>query len=118
MTKYLDTAKIKKHSETIGLHANTGSRGSINMIGFSIRLPNPQSPPRYTSTPRATTLKPRIKVHQLQQPIKVEEVMDGYELIQDIAEADPYLYNNHGEEAANDYDLLRNNEKKIERSQT
>eukprot|EP00971_Amphidinium_carterae_P134277 2660407-Amphidinium_carterae.1 len=32
MTKYLETAKIKKHSETIGLHPYLGNR-SINMIG-------------------------------------------------------------------------------------
>eukprot|EP00971_Amphidinium_carterae_P029243 575478-Amphidinium_carterae.3 len=31
MTKYLDTAKIKKHSETIGLHPYLGNR-SVNMI--------------------------------------------------------------------------------------
>eukprot|EP00971_Amphidinium_carterae_P221140 4390365-Amphidinium_carterae.2 len=29
MTKYLETAKIKKHSEAIGLHRNVGSRGSV-----------------------------------------------------------------------------------------
>eukprot|EP00971_Amphidinium_carterae_P041972 824603-Amphidinium_carterae.1 len=31
MMKYLETAKIKKHSETIGLHPYIGNR-SINMI--------------------------------------------------------------------------------------
>eukprot|EP00971_Amphidinium_carterae_P157030 3112722-Amphidinium_carterae.1 len=31
MTKYLETAKIKKHSETIGLHPYSGNR-SVNMI--------------------------------------------------------------------------------------
>eukprot|EP00971_Amphidinium_carterae_P047767 940640-Amphidinium_carterae.1 len=31
MTKYLETAKIKTHSETIGLHPYLGNR-SINMI--------------------------------------------------------------------------------------
>eukprot|EP00971_Amphidinium_carterae_P116129 2300885-Amphidinium_carterae.1 len=31
MTKYLETAKIKKHSETIGLHPYLGNR-SINVI--------------------------------------------------------------------------------------
>eukprot|EP00971_Amphidinium_carterae_P306330 6087611-Amphidinium_carterae.5 len=32
MTKYLETAKIKKHSETIGLHPYLGNKSSINMI--------------------------------------------------------------------------------------
>eukprot|EP00971_Amphidinium_carterae_P208453 4135813-Amphidinium_carterae.1 len=31
MTKYLETAKIKKYSETIGLHPYIGNR-SVNMI--------------------------------------------------------------------------------------
>eukprot|EP00971_Amphidinium_carterae_P142038 2813180-Amphidinium_carterae.5 len=35
MTKYLETAKIKKHSETIGLHPYLGNRGAINMINGS-----------------------------------------------------------------------------------
>eukprot|EP00971_Amphidinium_carterae_P260718 5172389-Amphidinium_carterae.3 len=32
MTKYLETAKIKKHSEYIGLHPYAGNKSSINMI--------------------------------------------------------------------------------------
>eukprot|EP00971_Amphidinium_carterae_P272219 5402541-Amphidinium_carterae.1 len=31
MTKYLETARIKKHSETIGLHPYSGNR-SVNII--------------------------------------------------------------------------------------
>eukprot|EP00971_Amphidinium_carterae_P058000 1147080-Amphidinium_carterae.1 len=31
MTKYLETAKIKKHSETVGLHSYIGNK-SVNMI--------------------------------------------------------------------------------------
>eukprot|EP00971_Amphidinium_carterae_P286728 5692705-Amphidinium_carterae.1 len=53
MTKYLDTAKIKKHSERIGLHSYLGNK-SINMISRSLR-------PRasYSTKPRATTPQPR-----------------------------------------------------------
>eukprot|EP00971_Amphidinium_carterae_P001085 21448-Amphidinium_carterae.2 len=32
MTKYLETGKIKKQSETIGLHPYIGNKSSINMI--------------------------------------------------------------------------------------
>eukprot|EP00971_Amphidinium_carterae_P292861 5814497-Amphidinium_carterae.1 len=30
MTKYLETTKIKKHSETIGLHPYIGNKSTIN----------------------------------------------------------------------------------------
>eukprot|EP00971_Amphidinium_carterae_P212121 4209301-Amphidinium_carterae.1 len=36
------------------------SRGSVYMIGSTVRPPNPHLRPRYTSTPRATTPQPRI----------------------------------------------------------
>eukprot|EP00971_Amphidinium_carterae_P177186 3514009-Amphidinium_carterae.2 len=61
MTKYLETAKIKKHSETIGLHPYLGNR-SINMIGsrgtlrvYDREEANHASRPR----PRGTTPQPR-----------------------------------------------------------
>eukprot|EP00971_Amphidinium_carterae_P068592 1358086-Amphidinium_carterae.1 len=56
-------------------------RSSINMIGSSIRPPNPHNRPRYTSTPRATTPQPRV--HRIQQPVlqPKEEIIDDYELI-------------------------------------
>eukprot|EP00971_Amphidinium_carterae_P057229 1131423-Amphidinium_carterae.1 len=55
MTKYLETAKIKKHSETIGLRPYLGNR-SINMIGSrgSLRPRGSQSS-RYTERNYTTT---------------------------------------------------------------
>eukprot|EP00971_Amphidinium_carterae_P241688 4798791-Amphidinium_carterae.1 len=73
MTKYWQTARIKKHSETIGLHPYLGCR-SINMIGSrgSLRPRGSQS-----SRPRGTTPQPRQRV-QIYIPdnddIKVEEI--------------------------------------------
>eukprot|EP00971_Amphidinium_carterae_P254121 5044909-Amphidinium_carterae.1 len=73
MTKYLETAKIKKHSATIGLHPYLGNR-SIYMIGSrgSLRPRGSQS-----SRPRGTTPQPRQRL-QIYIPdnnvIKVEEI--------------------------------------------
>eukprot|EP00971_Amphidinium_carterae_P258295 5126931-Amphidinium_carterae.6 len=55
MTKYLETAKIKKHSETIGSQPYIGNRSSINMI--SRRPPRPRG--TYSTGPRASTPQPR-----------------------------------------------------------
>eukprot|EP00971_Amphidinium_carterae_P352786 6492730-Amphidinium_carterae.5 len=57
MMKYLETAKVRKQSQTLGLHGNAGSRGSINMIGSTVR-------PRYISQPRPTT--PQLRVPPVQ----------------------------------------------------
>eukprot|EP00971_Amphidinium_carterae_P294522 5847742-Amphidinium_carterae.5 len=56
MTKYLETAKIKRHSETIGLHPYLGNK-SVNMISRPLR-------PRgsYSTKPRATTPQPRQRM--------------------------------------------------------
>eukprot|EP00971_Amphidinium_carterae_P025366 500711-Amphidinium_carterae.1 len=55
MTTYLETAKIKKHSETTGLHPYLGNR-SINMITRGQLRPRGS----YSSTrPRGTTPQPR-----------------------------------------------------------
>eukprot|EP00971_Amphidinium_carterae_P165574 3282329-Amphidinium_carterae.3 len=57
MTKYLEMAKIKKHSETIGLHPYIGN-GSINMISRGSLRPRGS----YTSRPRGTTPQPRQRI--------------------------------------------------------
>eukprot|EP00971_Amphidinium_carterae_P109256 2163513-Amphidinium_carterae.2 len=55
MTKYLETAKTKKHNETIGLHPHLRNKSSINMISNKpIRRRG-----SYSTTPRATTPQPR-----------------------------------------------------------
>eukprot|EP00971_Amphidinium_carterae_P308754 6135235-Amphidinium_carterae.9 len=108
MTKYLVTAKIKKHSETIGLHACVGRRGTINMI--SIKPPNIRSRGRCTSGPRATTPQPHMRVHPRPHRPNIESAtFENYEILQhellqeaaqdDPSSDDPYGdYNNHGQE--------------------
>eukprot|EP00971_Amphidinium_carterae_P213208 4231507-Amphidinium_carterae.1 len=70
------------------------------MIGFTMRPPNPQLRPRYTSTPRATTPQPRVP--------RVQPLVPPRQNIEDQLITDPYLYN-HGQEVAN-YDDLHNND--------
>eukprot|EP00971_Amphidinium_carterae_P019482 383463-Amphidinium_carterae.3 len=73
MMKYLETAKIKKQSKTIGLHPFIGNK-TINMI--SNRPLRPRG--SYTSRPRGTTPQPRqrlpayIEVNE-DHIVKVEE---------------------------------------------
>eukprot|EP00971_Amphidinium_carterae_P116061 2299265-Amphidinium_carterae.1 len=80
MTKYLETAKIKKHSETIGLHRYIGNK-SVNMITRGQLRPRG----RYGSRQlRGTTPQPRQRLHRLQHDDvmtddfipKVEDVND------------------------------------------
>eukprot|EP00971_Amphidinium_carterae_P021051 415347-Amphidinium_carterae.1 len=59
MTKYLETAKIKKHSETIGLHPYLGNRGSINMINGS-RYYRKRGSTRRGSTPTPRPSSTRV----------------------------------------------------------
>eukprot|EP00971_Amphidinium_carterae_P212386 4214962-Amphidinium_carterae.1 len=62
MTKYLETAKIKKHSETIGLHPY-GSNRAINMITRGqLRPRGVYNRPQ----PRGTTPQPRQRLHRVQ----------------------------------------------------
>eukprot|EP00971_Amphidinium_carterae_P109427 2166880-Amphidinium_carterae.1 len=75
MTKYLETAKIKKHSETIGLHPYIGNR-SINMIGSRGQL-RPRG--SYMPRTRGTTPQPRQRLPVyigVTQEIKVEDFDD------------------------------------------
>eukprot|EP00971_Amphidinium_carterae_P084511 1672771-Amphidinium_carterae.1 len=60
MTKYLETAKIKKHSEKIGLHPYVGNR-SVNMITKGHLRPRGSPGLR----PRGATPQPRqrLQVH-------------------------------------------------------
>eukprot|EP00971_Amphidinium_carterae_P101513 2009334-Amphidinium_carterae.1 len=58
MTKYLETAKIKKHSETLGLHPHLGNH-SLNMITRGQLRPRGS----YSTTrPRRTTPQPRQRL--------------------------------------------------------
>eukprot|EP00971_Amphidinium_carterae_P219468 4357059-Amphidinium_carterae.2 len=59
MTKYLETAKIKKHSETIGLHPYLGNR-SINMITRGQLRPRGSQ----SSRPRGSRPQPKQRVLQ------------------------------------------------------
>eukprot|EP00971_Amphidinium_carterae_P299993 5959833-Amphidinium_carterae.1 len=74
MTKYLETAKIKKHSETVGLHPYIGNK-SVNMITRGLR-PRGSYAIRQL---RATTPQPRQRLRRLQHlqdgedDVKVEE---------------------------------------------
>eukprot|EP00971_Amphidinium_carterae_P340687 6479138-Amphidinium_carterae.6 len=75
-----------------------------------------------SSTPRATTPQPRMKVHPVAlqvQAIVEDATIDDYELIADdlIAEADPYIYNynNHGQEAANEEFVVNDNKANLTR---
>eukprot|EP00971_Amphidinium_carterae_P177439 3519024-Amphidinium_carterae.1 len=63
MTKYLETAKIKKHSETLGLHPYIRNR-SVNMITRGQLRPRGSYAPR----PRRTTPQPRqrLRVYQVE----------------------------------------------------
>eukprot|EP00971_Amphidinium_carterae_P176417 3497947-Amphidinium_carterae.1 len=77
MTKYLETAKIKMHSETIGLHPYLGNR-SVNMITRGQLRPRGS----YNRQRRGTTPQPRQRVQHEQsmrddfiQP-KVEDMND------------------------------------------
>eukprot|EP00971_Amphidinium_carterae_P077769 1537831-Amphidinium_carterae.1 len=77
MTKYLETAKIKKHSETIGLHPYSGNRRR-NMITRGHLRPRGS----YNRQHRATTPQPRQRVQHdrsMQNDFtapKVEDVND------------------------------------------
>eukprot|EP00971_Amphidinium_carterae_P219000 4347169-Amphidinium_carterae.1 len=57
MTKYLETAKIKKHNETLGLHPYIGNR-SVNMITRGQLRPRGYA----ASRPRGTTPQPRQRL--------------------------------------------------------
>eukprot|EP00971_Amphidinium_carterae_P290454 5766967-Amphidinium_carterae.1 len=57
MTKYLETAKIKKHSETIGLYPYLGNR-SVNMITRG----QLRARGSYNRQCRGTTPQPRQRV--------------------------------------------------------
>eukprot|EP00971_Amphidinium_carterae_P199274 3954783-Amphidinium_carterae.1 len=75
MTKYLETVKIKKHSETIGLHPYLGNR-SINMFGSRGQLRPRES---YMPRTRGTMPQPRQRLPvyiEENQDIKVEEYDD------------------------------------------
>eukprot|EP00971_Amphidinium_carterae_P189336 3758289-Amphidinium_carterae.1 len=62
MTKYLETAKIKKHSETIGLHPYGGNK-SVNMITRGQLRPRGLYGSRQL---RGTTPQPRQRFNKLQ----------------------------------------------------
>eukprot|EP00971_Amphidinium_carterae_P311525 6191544-Amphidinium_carterae.2 len=66
MTKYLATATIKKHSETIGLHPYLGNK-SVNMIS---RFLQPRG--SHSTKPRATTPQP---TQNLQNPENTEKTV-------------------------------------------
>eukprot|EP00971_Amphidinium_carterae_P142964 2832507-Amphidinium_carterae.1 len=77
MTKYLETAKIKKHSETLGLHPYIGNR-SVNMITRGQLRPRGN----YNRQHRGTTPQPRQRLqhdrsmqNDFTRP-KVEDVND------------------------------------------
>eukprot|EP00971_Amphidinium_carterae_P098387 1946206-Amphidinium_carterae.1 len=72
MTKYLETAKIKKHSETLGLHPYLGNR-SINMITRGQLRPRGS----YATRPRGTTPQPRQRLR-----VYPEENRDDYDFFQ------------------------------------
>eukprot|EP00971_Amphidinium_carterae_P238003 4725153-Amphidinium_carterae.1 len=78
MTKYLETAKIKKHSETIGLHSYLGNK-SVNMITRGQLRPRGHYGSRQL---RNTTPQPRQRLRRLQHlqddddDVKAEEVND------------------------------------------
>eukprot|EP00971_Amphidinium_carterae_P085520 1691944-Amphidinium_carterae.3 len=78
MTKYLETAKIKIHSETIGLHPYIGSNRGINMISRGSLRPRGS----YTTRPRGSPPQPRqripayIEVNE-EYIVKVEERDEG-----------------------------------------
>eukprot|EP00971_Amphidinium_carterae_P282407 5606633-Amphidinium_carterae.1 len=106
MTKYLETAKIKKHSETIGLHPYIGNK-SVNMITRGLR-------PRGTYAIRqlrATTPQPRQRIRRLQH---LQEDEEGTEIKEeDMTDLD-YFQNEineyHAEEAARHSDIVENEE--------
>eukprot|EP00971_Amphidinium_carterae_P154607 3065870-Amphidinium_carterae.1 len=68
MTKYLETAKIKKHRETIGLHAYIGNK-SINMLHQRPLRPRGS----YTTRPRGSTPQPRQREQRKLAYIEVNE---------------------------------------------
>eukprot|EP00971_Amphidinium_carterae_P320901 6378649-Amphidinium_carterae.1 len=81
MTKYLETAKIKMHSETIALHPYLGNR-SVNMITRGQLRPRGSYASRQH---RGTTPQPRQRVQHEEtmrndfiQP-KIEDVNDSTE---------------------------------------
>eukprot|EP00971_Amphidinium_carterae_P028309 557409-Amphidinium_carterae.1 len=93
MTKYLETAKFKKHSTILGLHGNIGS---INMIGTTPR------PMKYTPTPRATTPRPQVP----RVPgVPVRPVLPVGDTLQDEVEEDDnyYAIRSHVQEVATNY---------------
>eukprot|EP00971_Amphidinium_carterae_P059430 1175217-Amphidinium_carterae.1 len=91
MTKYLETAKIKKHSEAIGLHPYLGNR-STNMITRGQLRPRGSYMPR----PRGPTPQPRQRL-----PIYIEENEDTkVEEIDDLT--GQQYFDNFVEEAARD----------------
>eukprot|EP00971_Amphidinium_carterae_P203985 4047958-Amphidinium_carterae.2 len=91
MTKYLETVKIKKHSETIGLQCHYMHKWVAEER--STCFPNVRGRSKYYSTPRVTTPQPRLRVHRVPQEVRhvpEEATIDDYELIEEIASADPY----------------------------
>eukprot|EP00971_Amphidinium_carterae_P232550 4614901-Amphidinium_carterae.1 len=99
MTKYLETAKIKKHSETLGLHPYIGNK-SVNMITRGQLRPRGHYGSRQL---RGTTPEPRQRLHRLQDNDeiipKIEDVNDltGQEYFANEVNANEYF----AKEAAN-----------------
>eukprot|EP00971_Amphidinium_carterae_P100811 1994666-Amphidinium_carterae.1 len=67
MTKYLETAKIKKHSETIGLHPYSGNR-SVNMITRGHLRPRGSHNAIHARS-RGTTPQPRQRLQVYQEEL-------------------------------------------------
>eukprot|EP00971_Amphidinium_carterae_P191526 3800500-Amphidinium_carterae.2 len=81
MTKYLETAKFKKPSETIRLHPYIGNKSSINMI--SQRPLRPRG--SYSTSARASTPQPRQRIPCISVEedyiIKAEDGEDRTEMV-------------------------------------
>eukprot|EP00971_Amphidinium_carterae_P122696 2429003-Amphidinium_carterae.1 len=98
MMKYLETAKIKKHSETLRLHPYLGNR-SVNMITRGQLRPRGS----YATRPRGTTPQPRqrLRVYKEEnmgndffQP-KIEDELTGQEYFaEEVAREDDINYYN------------------------
>eukprot|EP00971_Amphidinium_carterae_P238522 4735008-Amphidinium_carterae.1 len=103
MTKYLETAKIKNHTETIGLHPYLGNK-SVNMITRGQLRPRGNYGSRQL---RGTTPQPRQRLQRLQD----EEVNDltGQEYF--VNQANEYF----AEEAAGEDDIEDKYDNKYEK---
>eukprot|EP00971_Amphidinium_carterae_P334598 6469968-Amphidinium_carterae.1 len=111
MTKYLETAKIKKHSETIGLHPYLGNR-SINMITRGQLRPRGSQ----SSRPRGTTPQPRqrlqiyateydeIKLKETDELTGLQHVVEEAARRDDIINNEHYDYDN--DDIKNDFNKL------------